>query len=150
MTKYRSKNYNHHKYPYKYRNKRISKKFKRHGYAVAKRNKNERTIFGYIYETNDSLVSRDGYFKEGRKVVVVNNNSNRVYFKKIFGLYDESGHKRGGLIPIARYKCFTKPSGLNNRVHKKTSSGKPIKIIFLKKTGIRFNKDDLKKIFRSR
>jgi len=149
MTKYRAKNYNRRKYTSKYHNKRYSRKFKRYGYAVAKRNKDERTIFGYIYVTNDSLVSRDGYSKEGRKVVVVNNNSNRVYFKKIFGLYDDSGRRRRGLTPIARYKCFTKPSGLNNRVHKKTSSGKPIKLSFLKKTGIRFNKDDLKKIFRS-
>ena len=148
MTKYKAKNYNHYKHSYKYRNKRISKKFKRQGYAVAKRKKGERIIFGYIYKINDDLVSYDNYSKADRRIVVVNNNPHRIRFVKIKGLYDDSGKRRKRVLPISRYYCLDKPSGIDKRVYKKTARGQPIKESFLRKTNYRLNRSDLPKIFR--
>ena len=148
MSRYRSKNFNYRKYPSKYRNKRLSRKFKRLGYAVAKRRKGERTIFGNIYKINDDLVSYDSYSKSDRRIVVVNNNPRRIRFVKIKGLYDDSGKRRKRVLPISRYHCLDKPSGIDKRVYKKTSRGQPIRESYLRKTNYRLNRSDLPKIFR--
>lgn len=148
MTKYRCKNSKLHNKTPKWKNKRISKKFISRGYAIAKKKYSDRTIFGNIYKIDDDLVSLDGYSKPNRRVVVVNNNTKRVQFMKIFGLYDSQGNKRKSLIGISKYPCFDKPSGIGKRVYKKTRFGNYISERDLKRTNSRFNRDDLRKIFR--
>lgn len=99
-----------------------------------------------IYVTNDSLFSRDGYKKKNRRVVAVNNDKNRMHVVKIKGLYDDNGKRRKNLIPIEHYEVLTKKSGVDPFVHKNTKWNTPIKESKLRKTNIRLNKWDMKKI----
>ena len=93
----------------------------------------KRYIKGRIYIINDSLVSRDNYSKPNRRVVAVNNDKNNVHIMKIKGLYDKNGNMRKNLIPIENYNCLTKPSGIEKKVHRKTSRNKLILESRLKK-----------------
>ena len=58
----------------------------------------------------------------------------------------KNGKRRKGLIPIEHYEGLTKPSGIDTFVHKQTKRQSPIKESKLKKTNVRLNKWDLKKI----
>lgn len=105
-----------------------------------------RYMRGKIYITNDSLFSRDGYKKKNRRVVAVNNDKNHMHVVKIKGLYDGNGKRRKNLIPIEHYEGLTKLSGIHPFVHKKTKRNTPIKESKLRKTNVRLNKWDMKKI----
>ena len=106
----------------------------------------KRYIRGKIYITNDKLFSKDKFAKSGRRVVAVNNDKNALHVVKIMGLYDKNGNLRKALIPIEHYEGFTKPSGIHPFVFTRTRWGAPIKENKLKKTNIRLNKWDLKKL----
>ena len=108
--------------------------------------KRKRYIKGKVYITNDSVFSRDGYNKPGRRVVAVNNDRQRMHVVKIKGLYDGSGNRRPKLIPIERYNVLHKPSGIFPFVHKQTAKGYPIRESKMKKTKARLNKWDMEKI----
>lgn len=108
--------------------------------------KRKRYIKGKVYITNDSVFSRDGYNKPGRRVVAVNNDRQHMHVVKIKGLYDGTGKKRSNLIPIEHYDVLYKPSGIDPFVHKVTKHNKPIKETKLTKTKARLNKWDMKKI----
>lgn len=108
--------------------------------------KRKHDIRGRIYIINDSLVSRDNYSKPNRRVVAVNNDKNNVHIMKIKSLYDKKGNRRNNLITIESYNCLTKPSGIEKKVHKKTSRNNPICENLMKKTKTRLNKWDMKKI----
>ena len=106
----------------------------------------KRYIRGKIYITNDSLFSHDRYSKSGRRIVAVNNDRKNMHVVKIKGLTDSQGNRRNGLIPIEKNSVLTKPSGLERKVYTKTARGKPIIEQKLKKTGVRLNKWDMKKL----
>lgn len=110
----------------------------------------KRYIKGNIYTINDSLVSRDNYSKANRRVVAVNNDKNNVHIMKIKSLYDKNGNERKNLIPIENYNCLTKKSGIEKKVHTKTSRNKPIVESLMKKTKSRLNKWDMEKIKKHR
>ena len=106
----------------------------------------KRHIRGKVYITNDSLFSYDRYSKSGRRIVAVNNDKNNMQVVKIKGLVDSKGKKRKGLLPIESNAALSKPSGIDPRVYKKTARGQPIVEQKLKKTGVRLNKWDIKKL----
>lgn len=96
--------------------------------------KRKKKLRGNIYIINDSLVSNDNYSKANRRVVAVNNNPNKLHIVKIKSLYDKNGNRRNNLIPIGRYKCLTKKSGIHPKVYKKTRFTTNIKESKLYKT----------------
>lgn len=106
----------------------------------------KRYLKGKIYIVDDKIFSTDNYSKPGRRVVVFNNDKNKLHVVKIKGLYDSNGKRRKGLIPIENYNSLTKPSGIDPHVYKKTKYYKPIKENKLIKTNSRLNKWDMKKI----
>ena len=61
-------------------------------------------------------------------------------------LYDKNGNKRD-LIPIEKYPDIPYFSGIEKRTFRKTSTGKPIKESFLKRTKTRLNKWDQKRMY---
>lgn len=104
-----------------------------------------KSIKGRIYIINDSLLSRDGYWKQNRRVVAINNNKRRVHVMKIKSLYDKNGKMRN-LIPIENYNCLTKPSGIEKRVYNTTRFKTPIREKKMFRTNSRLNKWDMDKI----
>ena len=106
----------------------------------------KRYIRGKIYITNDSVFSRDNYSKSGRRVVAINNDRQNMHIVKIKGLYDDNGNLRTNLIPIEHYSVLDKKSGIDPFVHKKTRYNKPIRESKMRKTNVRLNKWDMKKI----
>ena len=105
-----------------------------------------RYLRGKIFITNDSVFSQDNYRKGGRRVVALNNDENRLHVVKIKGLYDDKGNRRDYLIPIEHYEGFTKVSGVDPYVHKKTKWRSDIKARKMVATNVRLNKWDLAKI----
>ena len=101
---------------------------------------------GKIFITNDSLFSNDGYKKKNRRVVVLNNDKSAAVVCKIKSLKDKDGKVREKLIPIEKYSCFTKPSGVDPFLKTHTNSGENIKIEKMKPTTSRLNKWDMKKV----
>ena len=108
--------------------------------------KRKKKLRGNIYLINDALVSDDGYNKANRRVVAINNNPYNLRIIKIKGLYDKNGNRRKKLIPIGKYKCLTKKSGISPRVYKNTSKGQRINERKLKKTNCRLRLIDRFKI----
>lgn len=106
----------------------------------------KRTIEGRVYITNDSLFSKDGYKKGGRRVVVINKDKKEAVVCKIKGIKNPDGTIREKLIPIERYPCLTKDSGVDPKVYKETSRGKNIEVSKMKKTNTRLNKWDMRKV----
>lgn len=105
-----------------------------------------RTIEGRVYITNDALFSNDGYRKSGRRIVVINEDKNEAVVCKIKGIKRPDGSIREKLIPIERYSCLTKDSGVDPKVYKKTRRGNNIEVSKMKKTTTRLNKWDMKKV----
>ena len=108
--------------------------------------KRKKKLRGNIYLINDALVSDDGYRKANRRVVAVNNNPNNLKIVKIKSLYDSNGNRRKKLIPIGKYKCLTKKSGISLRVYKNTSKGQCINERKLKRTNCKLRLIDRFKI----
>ena len=106
----------------------------------------KRYLNGKIYITNDSVFSRDGYSKPGRRVIAINNDRENMHIVKIKGLYDDKGVFRKHLIPIERYSVLDKKSGIDPYVYIKTKWNTPIKECKMRKTNVRLNKWDMKKI----
>lgn len=106
----------------------------------------KRTVEGRVYITNDALFSKDGYRKSGRRVVVINEDKNEAVVCKIKGIKRPDGSIRENLIPIERYPCLTKDSGVDPIVYKKTGRGNNIEVSKMKKTDTRLNKWDMKKV----
>lgn len=106
----------------------------------------KRSIEGRIYITNDSLFSKDGYKKSGRRVVVLNKDKNEAVVCKIKGIKNKDGIIREKLIPIERYPCLTKDSGVDPKVYNRTKRGNSIQVSKMKKTTSRLNKWDMKKV----
>lgn len=104
------------------------------------------SLRGRIFIIDDGLVSRDGYSKANRRVVVVNNNPKRTRIVKIKGLKDNNGKLRTNLIPIGHYKCLTKPSGIHPKVYSKTYNQRKIRVKYMKSTKCKLNRKDLNKI----
>ena len=102
---------------------------------------------GNVYIINDSILSRDNFYKPNRRVVLVRIKDNKyAYIKKIKSLYDSNGNLRKDLIAIEKYSDIRKPSGVHPKTYKKTKYNKPIKFNKLYKTKTRLNKWDRKKI----
>ena len=99
-----------------------------------------------IYLIDDKILSLDGYSKSNRRVVALNNDRNRVHIAKIKSLYDHKGNRRRNLIPIEKNALIKKPSGVYTYVYRKTKWNTPIKESKLRKTNVRLNKWDMKKI----
>lgn len=106
----------------------------------------KRSIEGKIYITNDSLFSKDGYKKSGRRVVVINNKKQEAEVCKIKSIKDKNGRVREKLIPIERYPCLTKDSGVDPKVYERTNKGSKIKVSKMKPTTSRLNKWDMNKV----
>ena len=106
----------------------------------------KRYIKGRVYLVDDKLLSRDGYSKQNRRVVALNNNKSQVKLAKIKSLYDANGNRRKNLIPIEKYPNIQKPSGVYTYVYRKTKWNTPIKEKKLVKTNVRLNKWDMNKI----
>ena len=106
----------------------------------------KRYIKGRVYIINDSLFSPDGYSKSGRRVVAVNNDRNNMHVVKVKKLVDDKGKARKNMIPIEKYSVIRKSSGVYPYVYKKTAAGDSIRADKRKKTNVRLNKWDMKKI----
>lgn len=106
----------------------------------------KRYIKGKVYFTNDNLLVK--YTKGKRRIVVLNNDKNNMEVRRIMSLYDKNGNYRYWLIPIERYPDIPMPSGLEDKVFRKTVNGKPIKEKKLTKTKTRLNKWDMAKALK--
>ena len=69
-----------------------------------------------------------------------------MHVAKIKSLYDKNGNKRNNLIPIEKNSEVRKPSGVYTYVYRKTKWNTPIKESKMKKTNVRLNRWDMKKI----
>ncbi len=110
--------------------------------------KRKRYIRGRVYITNDKvLVGGKG---KKRRVVVMNNDKDKMAVKRIMSLYDVKGKKKEKLIPIEKYPDIRKPSGVENKTFRQTINKKPIKEKYLRKTNTRLNKWDFDRISRGK
>lgn len=100
---------------------------------------------GRVYITNDHLLVKNS--KSNRRIVVLNNNKNKMEVRRITSLYDKNG-KRKDVIPIEKYPDIPKPSGVKKKTFRKTLRGKPIQEQYLQKTKTRLNKWDMDKIIK--
>ncbi len=105
----------------------------------------KRYLEGRIFITNNRLFSNDGFNKGNRRVVVLNNDKSEAVICKIKSLKDKEGNLRQKLIPIERYPCLTKPSGVDPNLRKRTNKGK-INLQKMQPTAGRLNKCDMKKV----
>lgn len=108
--------------------------------------KKKRYITGKVYILNDHVLVK--YNKGNRRVVVLNNDRDKMDVRRIMSLFDTNG-KRRDLIPIEKYPDIPKQSGIEKRTFHKTVSGKPIQEKYLTKTKTRLNKWDRKKMYNS-
>lgn len=106
----------------------------------------KRYLEGRIFITNDRLFSNDGFNKGNRRVVVLNNDKSEAVICKIKSLKDKEGNLRQKLIPIERYPCLTKPSGVDPNLRKRTNKGGKINLQKMQPTASRLNKWDMKKV----
>lgn len=103
----------------------------------------KRYVKGRVYITNDSILT--GHEKPGRRVVAVNNNPKAAHVRRITKIQNGGRNARKG-IPIEIYPDIKKPSVVENKTFRKTITGKPINLRFMKKTKTRLNKWDRKKL----
>ena len=103
-------------------------------------------IRGRVYIINDHLLVKNS--KSNRRIVVLNNDKERMDVRRVTSLYYKDGKKKD-VIPIEKYPDIRKPSGIEKKTFRKTLKGKPIKEKHLKKTKTRLNKWDMKKIIKN-
>ena len=75
-------------------------------------------IRGRVYIINDHLLVKNS--KSNRRIVVLNNDKERMDVRRVTSLYYKDGKKKD-VIPIEKYPDIRKPSGIEKKTFRKTS-----------------------------
>ena len=100
----------------------------------------KRYIKGRVFYTNDKYLT--GHYKPNRRVVSVNNNPYEMHVRRITKL-SNGGHNAKRGIPIEKYPDIRKASVLEDKVFRRTPSGKKLTLKkHMTKSKTRLNKFD--------